>query len=126
MFERFTTKRIGDRGEAIAARYLRAHGYKITARNFRSAHGEIDIVAEDADTLVFVEVKARRDNADYFDAYGLPCEAVNADKRQHILYTARVFLEKHPTEKYIRFDVIEVYLGRDARINHIEGAFEAR
>ena len=61
-----------------------------------------------------------------FDAYGLPCEAVNADKQRHILYTARVFLAQHPTDKYIRFDVIEVYLGKDVRINHIESAFEAR
>ena len=126
MFERLTTKNIGDRGEALAARELKKHGYRILAKNFRSAHGEIDIIAEDRDVLVFVEVKTRKDCAGNFDAYGLPCEAVNADKQRHILYTARVFLTQHPTDKYIRFDVIEVYLGKDVRINHIESAFEAR
>ena len=126
MFERLTTKRIGDHGEAIAARYLQKNGYRILAKNFRSAHGEIDIVAECGDTLVFAEVKTRKDDAARFDAYGLPCEAVGIEKQRHIVYTARVFLAEHPTEKYIRFDVIEVFLAKDARINHIEGAFEAR
>ncbi len=129
MFERLTAKCIGDRGEAVAARYLKAHGYNIIAKNFRSAHGEIDLVAEDGDTLAFVEVKTRKDCAARFDDYGLPCEAVNAEKQRHILYTARIFLEKHPTDKYIRFDVVEVYRredGKGARVNHIESAFEAR
>lgn len=129
MLERLTAKYIGDRGEAAAARYLKAHGYKIIAKNFRSAHGEIDLVAENRDALVFVEVKTRTDCAARFDAYGLPCEAVNAEKRRHILYTARVFLAKHPTDKYIRFDIAEVYRaadGKGMRINHIESAFEAR
>ena len=61
MFERLTTKNIGDRGEALAARELKKHGYRILAKNFRSAHGEIDIIAEDRDVLVFVEVKTRKD-----------------------------------------------------------------
>ena len=129
MFERLTAKCIGDRGEAVAARYLKANGYKIAAKNFRSAHGEIDLVAESQDALVFVEVKTRLDSAARFDAYGLPCEAVNAEKRRHILYTARIFLEKHPTDKCIRFDIVEVYRGKDSkdtRVNHIESAFEAR
>lgn len=129
MFDRLTAKRIGDRGEAAAARYLKMHGYKIVARNFRSAHGEIDLVAENRDAIAFVEVKTRKDCAARFDDYGLPCEAVNAEKQRHILYTARIFIEKHPTDKYIRFDVVEVYRGEDGkctRVNHIESAFEAR
>mgnify|MGYP000023703035 FL=1 len=129
MLERLTAKRIGDCGEAVAARYLKTHGYKIVAKNFRSAHGEVDLVAESGDALVFVEVKTRKDCAARFDDYGLPCEAVNAEKQRHILYTARIFLEKHPTDKYIRFDVVEIYRsedGKSTRVNHIESAFEAR
>lgn len=123
MFWGKTTKDIGAKGEKIAAEYLKKQGYKIVAKNVHSAHGEIDIIAEDRDFLVFAEVKARRDDPKRFADYGLPCEAVNKTKQQHILYTARVYLETHPTEKEIRFDVLEVYLGESARVNHIEDAF---
>ena len=123
MFWGKTTKDIGTNGERIAANYLKRHGYKIITTNFRSAHGEIDIIAETKDSLIFAEVKARRDDPKRFSDYGLPCEAVNKTKQRHILYTARVYLETHPTEKFIRFDVLEIYLGTDARVNHIEDAF---
>lgn len=123
MFWGKTTRDIGKRGERIAADYLKKHGYKIHAQNVPSAHGEIDIIAENRDFLVFVEVKARKDSPENFEAYGLPSEAVNKKKQQHILYTARIYLEKHPTEKEIRLDVIEVYLGEGARVRHIEDAF---
>lgn len=118
-----TTKDIGRRGEKIAADYLKKHGYKIKAKNVFSAHGEIDIIAENKDFLVFVEVKARKDCPEYFEKFGLPGEAVNKLKQQHIIYTARIYFEKHPTEKEIRFDVIEVYLGDSAEVRHIENAF---
>ncbi len=118
-----TSRDIGMRGEKIAAKYLKKNGYKIRAKNVLSAHGEIDIVAENKDFLVIVEVKARKDSAKNFAVYGLPCEAVTKKKQQHILHTARLYLEKHPTKKEIRFDVIEVYLGEKARVHHIEAAF---
>ena len=123
MFFGKTTKDIGAAGEKIAAKYLKKHGYTIRAKNFLCAHGEIDIVAETKSCLVFVEVKARADNEKRFAEYGLPCEAVTKTKQQHILYTARIYLAKHPTEKEIRFDVLEVYLGKEVRVNHIEDAF---
>lgn len=123
MFWGNTAKDIGKRGEKIAAAYLKKQGYKIHAKNVFSAHGEIDIIAENKDFLVFVEVKARKDSPENFEVYGCPCEAVNKKKQQHILYTARIYLEKHPTDKEIRMDVIEVYLGESARIEHIENAF---
>ena len=119
-------REIGSVYEQKAVEYLEKHGYIIVGQNYFCRYGEIDIIAKKDDVLVFVEVKTRKDCAGNFDAYGLPCEAVNADKQRHILYTARVFLAQHPTDKYIRFDVIEVYLGKDVRINHIESAFEAR
>ncbi|MBQ5389666.1 MAG: YraN family protein [Clostridia bacterium] len=123
MFWGKTTKDIGACGEKIAAKYLQQHGYRIIAQNVRSAHGEIDIIAENKEFLIFAEVKARRDDPKRFADYGLPCEAVNKAKQQHILYTARVYLEKHPSDKEVRFDVLEVYLGQHARVNHIEDAF---
>lgn len=118
-----TTKDIGTEGENIAAKYLRKKGYKILAKNVRSAHGEIDIIAENKEFLIFVEVKTRQDNPEHFANYGLPCEAVNKSKQQHILYTANIYLQIHPSEKAIRLDVMEVYLGRRVRVNHIEDAF---
>lgn len=118
-----TTRDIGRRGETIAAKHLRKNGYRIRAKNFFSAHGEIDIVAENKEFLVIVEVKARKDSPENFAAYGLPSEAVTKKKQQHILYTTRLYLEKYPTDKAIRFDVIEVYLGKKARVHHIEAAF---
>lgn len=123
MFWGKTTKDIGAKGEKIAADYLKKQGYKIVAKNVRSAHGEIDIIAENHNNFVFAEVKARRDDPQRFADYGFPCEAVNKTKQQHILFTARMYLEKHPTDKAIRFDVLEVYLGESARVHHIEDAF---
>ena len=113
----------GKIGEKLAAEYLRSQGYKILARNVRSAHGEIDIIAENREYLVFAEVKTRADNPEHFANYGRPAEAVNKQKQRHIIYTAEVFLQKHPIEKTVRFDVIEVLLGAKIRFNHIEDAF---
>lgn len=123
MFRGRSTRDIGMYGEKLAAKHLKKQGYKIRAKNVLSAHGEIDIIAENKDFLVFVEVKARKDVAENFEKYGSPGEAVNKKKQEHILYTARIYLEKHPTEKEIRFDVIEVYLSEDTHIQHIEDAF---
>lgn len=118
-----TTRDIGAYGEKIAAKHLKKCGYKIRAMNVSSAHGEIDIIAENKEFLVFVEVKARKDVAENFEKYGSPAEAVNKKKQEHILYTARIYLEKHPTKKAIRFDVIEVFLSEDTHVHHIEDAF---
>ncbi len=123
MFRGKTPKDIGVMGEKIAASFLKKQGYRILAQNVRSKHGEIDIIAENKNFLIFAEVKARRDDPERFANYGLPCEAVNKNKQQHILYTARVYLASHPVDKEIRFDVIEVYLGKRARVHHIEDAF---
>lgn len=118
-----TTKEIGAKGEKIAAAYLKKHGYKIVAKNFSSRHGEIDIIAQNKDSLVFVEVKSRKNSEENFKNYGLPSEAVNKTKQKHIIFTAEIFLQRHPTDKTLRFDVIEVYLDKDIKINHIEDAF---
>lgn len=123
MFFGNNTKEIGDKGEKIAASYLKKHRYKIVEKNFRSAHGEIDIIAKKKDYLVFVEVKSRKDSEENFKNYGYPRDAVTKTKQKHIISTARYYLLKHPTEKLIRFDVIEVYLSEKPRVNHIEDAF---
>ena len=118
-----SSKSIGTKGEKIAALFLKKHGYKIIKKNFISAHGEIDIIAQNKNFLVFVEVKSRKDSEENFKNYGLPREAVGKNKQKHIIYTARCFIQRYPTDKAMRFDVIEVYLGKNTRVNHIEDAF---
>ncbi|MBQ8837020.1 MAG: YraN family protein [Clostridia bacterium] len=118
-----STKAIGAAGEKAAAKFLKKRGYKIVKKNFLSAHGEIDIIAENHEFLVFIEVKSRKDSDENFKNYGFPAEAVDKNKQKHIIYTARCFLQRYPTDKAMRFDVIEVYLGEKIKVNHIEDAF---
>ena len=77
----------GDFGEDLATNYLIKNKYKIIARNYSCALGEIDIVALDKKTIVFVEVKTRTSQA-----FGLPREAVTRSKQQHICKTAQYFV----------------------------------
>ena len=111
------------RGEKFAAHWLRRRGYKVLYRNFRPAQGggEIDLVCRHADTLVFVEVKTRR-NADF----GRPAEAVDAEKQELVQRGARAWLRllRNPTIPY-RFDIVEVLAepGKDMACTVIENAF---
>ena len=115
-------KALGKRGEAEAARYLKAQGYKIVERNYTSPLGEIDIVARDGEWVVFVEVKSRSD-----DQFGSPLEAVNQRKREKIGTTARHFLAGLRKQYPARFDVVSIYFRPGApnpEIEHVRDAFE--
>ena len=116
-----SNKVLGDRGESCAARYLGAQGYQILAQKYRTKIGEIDLIAKDRDTLVFVEVKTRRSVR-----CGLPAEAVNYRKQRKIIQTAMWYLrEKQMDQTPCRFDIVEVYAaGSEWRIHHLKGAFE--
>lgn len=103
---RATTER-GRRAEERAAEFLRSRGYEIIARNYRWQGGEVDLIARDGDCLVFVEVKARSSRA-----YGLPEEAITPRKRQRLLRTAQRYLQQHPTELAVRFDVVALSGGK--------------
>lgn len=112
----------GQRGEQRAAEFLQRHGYTVLARNYRWKHGEIDIICEDAQYLVFAEVKTRSS-----EAWGAPREAVTAQKRDRLIQTAQRWLLQHPTTKQPRFDVIEVLVHQQrgtCRIRHVPDAFE--
>ena len=112
---------MGDRGENLAARYLRNRGYKIIARNYRCETGEIDIVAKDGRTLVFVEVKTRA----YDDP--TPEDQVNAAKQHQITKAAKTYLSRYGVpQPPARFDVVAVVWpnGRDPLIRHTPHAFE--
>jgi putative endonuclease len=98
------SKQIGQFGEDIAANYLRGLGYVIFERNFRSTQGEVDIIAEDGEVLVFVEVKNYS-----FRSLGSPYAAVNKNKRENIIHAARTYLYKRKiTDKTCRFDVLTI------------------
>ncbi|RKY05697.1 YraN family protein [Candidatus Poribacteria bacterium] len=115
-------KRLGEEGERIAARFLQGKGYKILERNVRIGRGEIDIVALDGDTIVLVEVKARRGTG-----YGLPAEAVTPGKRRQLSKLALLYLRKKGwLDRSARFDVVSVLIPDDGEpvIEHIRNAFE--
>jgi putative endonuclease len=91
-------------GEEAAAQHLAANGYRILSRNYRTRLGEIDIIAEDAEGLAFVEVKCRTS-----DRFGRPSEAVTSRKMRTIDQVARRYLAEHGSyEGNWRFDLVEV------------------
>lgn len=108
---------IGKIGEEIAVKYVMGLGYKIIERNFYANQGEIDIIAKDKKEIVFIEVKTR---TNLF--FGKPIEAVTNQKQKHLIRTVKYYLYlKHMENKYIRLDVIEVYITEDKfKINHIK------
>lgn len=88
--------------EGVAVNYLEENGVKIIARNVHCGRfGEIDLIGEDDSCLIFIECKYRSN-----DRFGKSIEAVNAKKMAVIRKCARYYLLKHPTDKYLRFDVV--------------------
>jgi putative endonuclease len=117
---------LGSCGEAEAARHLERHGYRIIDRNFRTRHGELDLVATGEGCLVFCEVKTRLDEG----PFGL-FASVGPAKRRQVRRMARVWLGSEratarPRDRELRFDVIGILLdarGRLLRLEHLAGAF---
>ena len=98
------TTGLGKRGEQLAERFLRRKGYRILARNYRCPCGEIDLVARDGDTLVFVEIKGRSGGR-----FGSPLEAVTVRKQERMAVVARHFLSScRIYQSPARFDVIGI------------------
>lgn len=116
--------RQGEVGEELATGYLLGLGYRIAERNWRSGkRGEIDIIAYDDQTLVFVEVKERRRGS-----IGRPAEALTSSKKKRLVELAREYLYRTGLYGTVdcRFDVIGVERGRTkSRVEHIVDAFRA-
>lgn len=116
--------RLGARGEKAAARFLKRLGYRIVARGVRSRLGELDLVAVDGRTVVFVEVKTRTDT----DA-GQPLDAVTPEKQRRVTQAALAFLKyRGLLEHRSRFDVVSIVWPagkREPAIEHIQSAFDA-
>ncbi|MCL2701547.1 MAG: YraN family protein [Phycisphaerae bacterium] len=123
---------LGEQGEKLAARFLRRLKYKPIAANYRCPAGEADLIVLDTstrrqtgqETIVFVEVKTRRDAANVS-----PESAVDAAKRRHLRQVARHYLAGRDTQGFaVRFDIIAILLppGEQPRITHIRNAFGLR
>ena len=107
----------GNRAERQAARFLKAKGMTILARQFQTRFGEIDLVARDGDEVVFVEVKARRS-----DAFGAPEESVTASKLQKIAAVGQQFLDQKRLDHVpFRVDVVAIITEPALEIRHIVG-----
>ena len=117
------TRLIGNRGERAAARYLRQQGMRILARQYTTRYGEIDLIARDSDTVVFVEVKTRSSMRG-----GHPAEAVTTAKQLKLTRTAIFWLRKNRLERLSsRFDVVALLWTPEEsqpRISHYRNAFE--
>lgn len=111
----------GEKGESIAVRYLKKKGYKILEKNYRTKLGEIDIIAKDKDTLVFVEVKSRRSWQ-----FGNPKAAVTPAKQRKISKVALYYLKTNDcSNAKARFDVVTITATRDkSQIEIVKNAFE--
>jgi len=112
-------KQTGRRGEDIAASLLRGKGYQIIERNWRCPAGELDVIAQDHDTLVFVEVRTRSGSR-----FGLAEESITPAKQARLVELAQTYVqEKAPMAQRWRIDVVAVQLGRGLpQVNHIENA----
>lgn len=116
-------KALGDRGETFALAVYERAGYRPVARQYRSPYGEIDLIVERDDALVFVEVKTRQ-----VGSLTTPAEAVGYTKQQRIGKTALYYLRQTGDQRRLRFDVFELYVqnGRPKRYRMLENAFAPR
>jgi putative endonuclease len=111
----------GRRGEDLAHRYLQSQGYRVIGRNLRlrGARVELDLVARDADAIVFVEVKTRET-----DEFGTPEQSVDREKRENLIRAASAYLHiAGASWEQARFDIVSVTFDGQTRIGHIRDAF---
>ena len=114
-------KRIGNHAESLACRYLRRHGLRLLKRNFRCQRGEIDLIMQDGDSLVFVEVRYRK-----LTHFGHPTETVSRIKQTRIIHCARYYMHIHQSwNEPVRFDVISIEGQAEAmKIEWLTDAFQ--
>lgn len=107
---------LGKWGETIAIKYLEKNGFRIIERNFRKRYGEIDIICEENNTLVFVEVKTRKNTQ-----FGFPKEAITYRKLQSLIKSAYYYKHTHPKlPKSMRIDLISLLLSDINKVEKIE------
>jgi putative endonuclease len=112
------SRAVGDQAERRAAAFLERHGFRILERNYVCKGGEIDLVCDDAGTLVFVEVRARAS-----DRYGGAAATVRHDKQRHVVHAARHYLVARKVgDVACRFDVVAI---EGDHVEHYKDAFDA-
>lgn len=114
-------KSLGNKGEDIASEFLQKENYQILERNWRNSYQEIDLIALDKKTLVFVEVKTR-----ITSKYGYPESAITKNKQRQLFKAAEVYLNKCKNEfSDLRFDVISILLSEksEEKVQHFKDAF---
>jgi putative endonuclease len=117
-----TRQQLGQLGEQLAAAELERRGYAILTRNWRCAHGELDLVARDGDALVAVEVRTRRSQA-----YGSPEESLTTAKLAHLAAAAQTYVQTVDWNGPWRIDVVAIVIdarGRVERLTVIANAVE--
>lgn len=92
---------IGKKAEDVACSFLQRNGLSLQQRNYHCRYGEIDLIMQDSDTLVFVEVRYRRSTK-----FGSAAESIDTRKQQKLVFTANHYLQKNPTQLSTRFDVV--------------------
>ena len=109
-------RQIGEWGEAVALRHLESKGYHIRVQNWRTPEGEVDIVAQEGDTIVFVEVKARTTRD-----FGWPEESITATKRRRLQRAAWAYLQAHEMlDAMWRIDVIAIDRSSSGAVERLE------
>ncbi|MBR5295732.1 MAG: YraN family protein, partial [Clostridia bacterium] len=123
-----TNKSFGNRGEYLARLFLEEKGFVFIRANYRTKHGEIDLIMQENDEIVFVEVKTR--TVQSAKQFGRGADRIDDEKRRHILRASRVFIYEEPRltkNLFPRYDAIELYLdSQDAnkvRVLHTPCAF---
>lgn len=116
------TQNIGNGGEEFVADYIKKKGYIISARNYRTRYGEIDVIAENDDEILFIEVKTRSNRSAV-----RPYEYVDRSKQRKLFITASIYLQHNGFGLQPRFDVAEVFMSKNGSmsLNYIENAFGA-
>ncbi len=111
----------GNKGEKAVVKFLKKNKFRIITLNYTEKTGEIDIIAEDKNYIIFVEVKTRQEGQMLEPRF-----SVDYKKRMRILRTSNIFLQKHRTDKQPRFDIAEVIVNSKGKmsINYLENAFQ--
>ncbi len=118
-----TAVSLGQSAETKAAHFLKQQGLRIIEKNYRCKGGEIDIVAQDGPTLIFVEVRYRKSSR-----FGTPAETVTLKKQQRVIKAAKLYLLRLKQVPPCRFDVIEGWPGSGTNVNFnwIQNAFSCQ
>ncbi|MBN2000887.1 YraN family protein [candidate division KSB1 bacterium] len=112
-------RRLGQQAEEMAVCFLEARNFRVLERNYYSPYGEIDIIAQDGEVVVFIEVKSCRTAT-----FGDPAGWINRRKQRRLVLTAQVYLQKTGFDNLCRFDAVVVnYLNTEPKITHYKDAF---